>query len=188
MVWLGHFDSGRASGDTQSAPTLPRRCKTRSRPFSGGVGARGFPCELGWYAAATVRLDIPASPAGRPSEKSIQAYEELIGLLLETHPEQARPAALDRTSRYKVMVDASMRREALAFFAFEKRKRGLDAGAPVAVATTIVRAHLESLDGNGSPGPTPSPVPEELVDVGAEATGLIVERAPQEVWVRPRHL
>lgn len=181
MVWLGHFDSGRSSGDTQAGADRTATVQNRVSTFFGELALAGSLVNLaGTPLLLSGLISLHLRQVTLPRSR-FQAYEELIGLLLETHPSKRAQAALDRSSRYKVMVDASMRREALAFFAFEKRKRGLDAGAPVAVATTIVRAYLESLDGPGLSRTDAITGAKELVDVGAEATGLIVERAPQEV-------
>ncbi len=180
-IWLNHFEASRPEGNEEAGPGLGGAVQSRVTSFFGElalagalVALAGTPLLLSGLISLHLRqLALPRS--------RFQAYEELVELLLEVHPTRRAQAALDRAPRYRVMVDAQMRKEALALFAFEKRKQGYDAGCPVGIATRIVSTHLESLDGAGLARADAVLGAKELVTVGPEATGLIVERAPQEV-------
>ncbi|MFG1384684.1 NACHT domain-containing protein [Xanthobacter versatilis] len=180
-IWLSHFERGRARADSDLSLKPGASVQARVTAFFGELRLAGA---LGSLAGTPLLLSglisLHLRQVALPRSR-FQAYEELVELLLEVHPSRRAQAALDRGPRYKVMLDAGMRREALAHFAFEKRKQGFDAGCPVNTAARIVMLHLESMDGAGLPRADAITGARELVVVGAEATGLVVEKAPGEV-------
>ncbi|MGO9444625.1 MAG: NACHT domain-containing protein [Thiobacillaceae bacterium] len=110
-----------------------------------------------------------------------QAYEELARLLLETHPQRRAQAALDRTSRYSQIVDPSLRKQCLAYFAFHKRQSGMDAGCTTNEAKQLLGDYLRSAEGADLPGHEAIAGANELLAVDADTAGLLVEKAPGEV-------
>jgi hypothetical protein len=111
----------------------------------------------------------------------IQAYEELIQLLLEIHPSRRAQATLDRAPRFRVLTDASLRKQALAYFAYHKRLRGFDAGCLKSEAKALIAEYLQSLDGAGLVARDAIEGAKELLDVDSETAGLLIEKAPGEV-------
>lgn len=179
-IWLGHFESARSNVEAGS-PKSGAAVRARVSAFFGELRLAGTLVNLaGTPLLLSGLISLHLRQVALPRSR-FQAYEELVELLLEVHPSRRAQAALDRGPRYKVMSDAAKRREALAYFAFEKIKQGFDAGCPVNAATRIVAAYLESMDGAGLVRADAIAGARELVAVGAEASGLIVERAPQEV-------
>jgi hypothetical protein len=115
-------------------------------------------------------------PRGR-----IQAYKELVQLLLEIHPSRRAQAALDRTPRLTILADSSLRQQTLAYLAYHKRLKGLDAGCSHTQARSIIVQYLTSLDGAGLQNSEAIVGANEILSVDADTAGLIVEKSPGEI-------
>ena len=111
-----------------------------------------------------------------------QAYEELVQLLLEIHPQRRAKAALEPAARSTILADPRILKQSLAYFAFQKRLKGLDAGCLITEARSIVRDFLKDPDhGAGLATADAVAAATEILNVDAESGGLLIEKAPSEV-------
>ena len=110
-----------------------------------------------------------------------QAYGELTKLLLETHPQERSSAAADGTSRFHILDAPETRQRALARLAYEIRFQGADSGFPVKDAKRIIVEFLRDEDEVGLPSDKAHLGASELLAVNAETSGILIEKAPQEV-------
>ena len=98
------------------------------------------------------------------------------------HPNRRATAAAEVGPRTRVFSTDDVRSEALAKLAFEVQVRGADAGIARTDARRIIEGFLADSDG----GPAWSNKQarlgaRELTDVGADTSGLLVERGPEEL-------
>ncbi len=110
-----------------------------------------------------------------------EAYGELVDRVLESHPRSRIRAALIPPPHGE--TDANTRRRALAALAYHMQERPDGQRAPdglgIPAATLFLRNHLISeLD---LPPDRARKRAGQLVSVGAEAIGILVERAPGEI-------
>ena len=111
-----------------------------------------------------------------------QLFEKLIEILLEEHPNRRATAAAEMKPRSGIFFADDVRSEALAKLAFEVQVRGADAGIDRRDARRIIEEFLADSDS----GPAWSSEQarlgaRELTDVDGDTSGLLVERAPQEL-------
>lgn len=122
-----------------------------------------------------------AREGGALPNSRLEAYGELVGRVLDSHPRSRSRAALTPVGPQE--MDPGDRRRALAALAFEMQ-RGRQPGAGVdglrtSVATVAVRDFLaEELD---LPADRARERARQLVEVGADALGILVERGPGEI-------
>ena len=111
-----------------------------------------------------------------------QLFQKLIEILLEEHPNRRATAAAEMKPHSGIFFADDVRSEALAKLAFEVQVRGADAGIDRRDARRIIEEFLADSDS----GPAWSSEQarlgaRELTDVDADTSGLVVERAPQEL-------
>ena len=111
----------------------------------------------------------------------IQVYDELIKLLLEIHPNERSGAARDHRRRFAVLVDGRLRQQTLACLAYETMDRGLEVGIDRRVAEAILTGFLQADDGAALSADEARAGAREILAVDAETTGILVEKAPQEI-------
>ena len=110
-----------------------------------------------------------------------EAYAELVGRLLDSHPRSRLRAALAPAPRG--VLDSVTRRRALSALAYAMQERRDVGEAPdvldLPAATAVLREHLvRELD---LPVGRARERAGQLVAVGAEAIGILVEQSPGEV-------
>ena len=178
-IWFGHLHPG--DGATLGVAIREQAVKIQVSNFfsdlvQGGtlLTLSGVPLLLSGLISLYVRQVV--LPRSR-----FQAYEELIQLLLETHPSRRAQAALDPAPRFAVLTNAALRKQTMSYLAYHKRLRGYDAGCPVTEARTIIVEYLRSLDGLGLPARDAITGALELLSVDADTAGLLVEKAPGEI-------
>ncbi len=108
-------------------------------------------------------------------------FEELVSLLLDTHPSRRSTAAADTRSRSIAFANDDVRREALAHLAFKLQQEGLDAGTDKGHARKIVEKFLASPSGVAWDRDQARLGAAELINIDANTSGLLVERGPDEV-------
>jgi hypothetical protein len=180
-VWLGHFH--RSEDPAQNSSTKPPDAYLKNLVDSlfldlsqAGTlrSLSGVPLLLSGLIHLYIRnVALPRS--------RFQAYDELVALLLEVHPNRRAQATLDRRSRFVILADSSLRRQTLANLAFHKRRLGFDAGCPTSDAKKLVIEYLQSADGAGLALRDAIAGAKEILSVDADTAGLIIEIAPQEV-------
>jgi energy-coupling factor transporter ATP-binding protein EcfA2 len=110
-----------------------------------------------------------------------QAVESLIGILIETHPEQRATEAGDTQSRFVSIQDADERRSALARLAFVARSASGGGTYELKEAKRAIKDYLADSSTFAYPRDRAQRAAEELLAVNAETVGLLAERAPGEV-------
>jgi hypothetical protein len=125
----------------------------------------------GLISLAHFKVALPQSRFG--------AYDELIKLMLEEHPNSRARASLDKRSRYDVLRDASLRRSALAFLAHHYRNVARQSSFAVTAAKITVAQFLR--DSEGLSQQRSSLGADELLGVTSETAGLLIEKAPGEI-------
>jgi hypothetical protein len=110
-----------------------------------------------------------------------QAVESLIGILIETHPEQRATEAGDTQSRFVSIPDADNRRSALARLAFVARSASGGGTYDLKEAKKAIKEYLADSTTFAYPPDRAQRAAEELLAVNAETVGLLAERAPGEV-------
>lgn len=108
-----------------------------------------------------------------------QAFQSLIRLLLEIHPESRATAAGDVSSRFVAARSTDLRQAALGALAFASRRDGGDAGYSRSVARSAIREYL--IAANGYDASRADAVADEILAVNAETIGLIVEKGPNDI-------
>jgi hypothetical protein len=108
-----------------------------------------------------------------------QAFQSLIRLLLEVHPDNRATAAGDVSSRFAVAAAPELRQSALGALAFASRRDGGDAGYSRSLSRTAIQAHLVSA--NGYDTARAGAVVDEILAVNAETIGLVVEKGPDDI-------
>jgi energy-coupling factor transporter ATP-binding protein EcfA2 len=175
-IWFGHLHRSDQHSDARD-----QHIKTQVGNFFTDLGQSGTLLTLsGVPLLLSGLISLYVRQVALPRSR-FQAYEELIQLLLEIHPNRRAQAALDRAPRFAVLVDASLRKQTLAHLAYHKRRLGFDAGCPLGEARTIIVDYLQSLDGAGLPPRDAIAGAKELLSVDADTAGLVVEKAPEEV-------
>ena len=111
-----------------------------------------------------------------------QLFQKLVEILLDEHPNRRATAAAEMKPRSGIFSADDVRSEALAKLAFEVQTRGADAGIDRRDARRIIEEFLADSDS----GPAWSSEQarlgaRELTNVDADTSGLVVERAPQEL-------
>lgn len=110
-----------------------------------------------------------------------QAVESLIGILVETHPEQRATEAGDTQSRFINIPDADERRAALARLAFIARSASGGGTYDLKEARKAVRDYLVDATTFAYSPDRAQRAAAELLAVSAETVGLLAERAPGEI-------
>ena len=126
-------------------------------------------------------LSVAARQVILPNTR-FQLFEKLIDLLLEVHPNQRATAAAEGRRRTGVFSTDDVRSEALANLAFKVQSEGTDAGVARGGARQIIQDFLA--DSEGGPAWSRDQArrgARELTDVGADTSGLLVERGPEEL-------
>lgn len=111
-----------------------------------------------------------------------QLFQKLIEILLEVHPNRRATAAAEVKPRTRVFATDDVRSEALAKLAFEVQVRGADAGFDRGDARRVIEGFLA--DSDAGPSWTKEQArlgAQELTDVDADTSGLLVERGPEEL-------
>nr|WP_304610488.1 NACHT domain-containing protein [Polymorphobacter megasporae] len=111
----------------------------------------------------------------------IEAYRQLVALLLESHPNSRATAAGDVEPRFRQIEDPEHRRAAIAYLAFSLRSEGGDAGVPIARARSLLSGFLQSAAGFGMEAARAGIGAAEILAVNAETRGMLVEKAPGEI-------
>ena len=111
----------------------------------------------------------------------IQVYDELIRLLLEIHPNERSGAARDQRRRFETLSNSELRQQTLACLAYEMVDRGLEAGIARREADAILRYFLHADNGAALSEEAARYGAREILAVDAETTGILVEKAPQEI-------
>ena len=111
-----------------------------------------------------------------------QLFQKLIEILLEVHPNRRATAAAEVKPRTRVFSTDDVRTEALAKLAYEVQVRGADAGIDRGDARRVIEDFLADSDA----GPAWSRAQarlgaQELTDIDAETSGLLIERGPEEL-------
>lgn len=108
-----------------------------------------------------------------------KAYDRLVELLLEEHPNWRATASGDGKDRFRFAGNAEQRRSAIARLAFAIRSEGGDAGYPRKKAKRLIQDFLSSEEGFDLGAALAAA--EEILAVNSETQGLIVEKAPKEI-------
>jgi len=180
-TWFRHLNPPSGENSKQRLESETKQVKARVDAFFSDMGQSGNLLPLsgvplllaGLISLFVQNVTLPRS--------RFQAYEELIKLLSETHPNRRAQASLDRQSRFGALSDTSLRLDALGNFAYRKREQGLDSGIPTGLARKIATAYLQDQDGPGLLPPDASAGAKSLFDVTSESAGLIVEKAPGQI-------
>ena len=109
----------------------------------------------------------------------VQAFQSLIRLLLEIHPDSRATAAGDVFPRFAAAAAPELRQTALAALAFASRRDGGDAGYSRSLGRTAIRDHLMAT--NGYDAQRAGAVADEILAVNAETVGLLVEKGPGDI-------
>ena len=110
-----------------------------------------------------------------------QAYEDLTKLLLDIHPQGRSRASADGAPRFQVLLDLDLLQRALGRLAYEIRCLGADSGFPVQEAKRIIVNFLRDEDEAGLSAEQAQTGARELLAVNAETSGILIEKAPDEV-------
>jgi hypothetical protein len=179
QIWFGHLHAQGADGPANS--TQSSHLTMQVDQFFADLAQAGRLTSLsGVPLILSGLISLFARKVALPRNR-FQAYDDLIQLMLEVHPRSRARAAMGRVSRSPLLRDLSLLKRSLAYFAFQKRVRGLDLGCPTAEARSIVVEYLQSLDGAGLPAHDAIAGATELLGVDADTAGLLVEKAPGEV-------
>lgn len=173
QTWFAHL-SGPADGEASSAVAAwrtDRFLKELQADRALGELAETPLLFVGLLALAVRDVALPRNRA--------QAFQSLIRLLLEIHPENRATAAGDVSSRFAAAAAPELRQTALAALAFASRRDGGDAGYSRSLGQLAIRTYLME-----SCGYTPErahAVTEEILAVNAETVGLIIEKGPGDI-------
>ncbi len=182
VIWFGHLLKVGKIDSLETGGTLDTYVTTQVETFFADLRQAGSLISLSGVAlllSALISLFVRklALPRSR-----FQAYEELVQLLLEIHPQRRAKAALESAPRSTILADPRLLRQSLAYFAFQKRLKGLDAGCPIAEARRIVRDFLKDPDHGAGLGTADAvAAATEILNVDAESGGLLIEKAPKEL-------
>lgn len=108
-----------------------------------------------------------------------QAFQSLIHLLLELHPDQRATFAGDVASRFAVAATPELRQSALGALAFASRRDGGDAGYSRALGRKAIHDHL--VGAHGYDAARAAAVADEILAVNSETVGLVVETGPGDI-------
>ncbi len=111
----------------------------------------------------------------------VEAYGELVNVMLDHHPVARATAAGDVVPRFRHAYDPILRRAAIAFLAFNIRKLGGGSALAVDDAQDLLSefiARPEEFDLNR--GKAKAAV-AEILAVNAETQGILIEKSPGEV-------
>ncbi|KQM54506.1 hypothetical protein ASE69_18600 [Sphingomonas sp. Leaf208] len=188
---LAHFDRSQQCsfaeawfewlGEAEGGHRTPGQAQDRAEAFVAEVARSPHIAILAGAPLLLGGLMATAREGGTLPGSRREAYTELVGRVLESHPRSRSRSALTPVAHGE--LDAATRRRALAALAFEMQRGSERAHAPdgagVAEATVFLRDHLiETLDLAVERARQRA---SELVSVGAEAIGILVERAPGEL-------
>jgi hypothetical protein len=109
------------------------------------------------------------------------AYSELIKLLLDEHPKRRAAASMPAAARSIALSDSALVRRALSALAYHNRVDNVGASTPYADAKNVIVEYLQSTDGAGLAPADAVAAANDLLTLDAETTGLLVQRAPDEV-------
>ncbi|MBB3862206.1 hypothetical protein GGQ88_003504 [Novosphingobium hassiacum] len=168
--WFGRFAPER-DGSTDATSRLARFTSDLSRD-----GALSTLAEVPLLLVGLITLALRDRILPR---SKIEAYRQLIDLLLEQHPQKRATAAFDQRGRFEHARDPEQRRAALACLAFNIRSEAGDAGFALVQARRIIREYL--VDGFSLALDRASSAATEILAVNSELQGLIVEKAPGEI-------
>ena len=111
-----------------------------------------------------------------------QLFQKLIEILLEVHPNRRATAAAEVEPRSRIFSTDDVRSEALAKLAYEVQARGADAGIDRRDARQVIAGFLSDSEGGLAWSREQARLgARQLTDVGADTSGLIVERGPEEL-------
>ena len=110
-----------------------------------------------------------------------QVVEDLIQLLIETHPARRATAAGDTQQRFQHIPDHEERRAALARLAFTARSASGGGTYDLKAARQAIRDYLTDPNTYAYPMERAQKAASEMLAVNAETLGLLAERAPGEV-------
>ncbi|MBU2043385.1 MAG: NACHT domain-containing protein [Alphaproteobacteria bacterium] len=172
-TWFGHLGSPEREGESSAVAVwrTDRFLKELQSDRALGELAETPLLFVGLLALAVRDVALPRDRA--------QAFQSLIRLLLEIHPESRATAAGDVNSRFTAAASPELRQTALAALAFASRRDGGDAGYARALGGKAIREHL--LASNGYTPERADAVADEMLAVNAETVGLIVEKGPGDV-------
>jgi hypothetical protein len=181
-IWFGHLLKAGKTDHSETGGTLAAYVTMKVDTFFADLLQAGSLVSLSGVAlllSALISLFVRklALPRSR-----FQAYEELVQLLLEVHPQRRSKAALEPAPRSAIFADQRLLRQSLADFAFQKRLKGLDAGCTIREARGIVRDFLKDPN-HGAGLATADAVTgaTQILNVDAECGGLLIEKAPEEI-------
>ena len=126
--------------------------------------------------ALAVALRRGALPADR-----FHLFDHLIDVLLNEQPRRREVAAYEIEPRFDVFATEDRRRECLAVLAFHLQSTGADAGITRNLALSTIQKFLSEPDGLSWNLDIARRGALALVSVNADTTGLVVERAPDEI-------
>ena len=124
----------------------------------------------------TLRLRGKILPRNR-----IEAFQQLVDLLLEEHPAQRATAAGDAQSRFRHADDAMLRRSAISRLAFAVREHSGGAGFSAVEAKRVLVDYLSNDEGFDLEPAKARAAASEILAVNAETQGMLVEKAPGEI-------
>jgi hypothetical protein len=110
-----------------------------------------------------------------------QAYSELIRLLLDEHPNRRAAASMPTVARSPVLSDSALVRRVLSAFAYHNRMNNVGSGTSYTDARKVAVEYLQSMDGAGLEPAEAIRAANDLLTVDAETTGLLVQKAPDEI-------
>lgn len=110
-----------------------------------------------------------------------QAIENLVGILIETHPQQRATAAGDTQPRFTSIPNAEDRRAVLGRMAFIARSTSGGGSFDVREARRAIKDYLADPETFAFQPDRAQRAAEELLAVNAETVGLLAERAPGEI-------
>ena len=110
-----------------------------------------------------------------------QAIENLVGILIETHPQQRATEAGDTQPRFASIPNAEDRRAVLGRMAFIARSTSGGGSFDAREARRTIKDYLADPDTFAFQPDRAQRAAEELLAVNAETVGLLAERAPGEI-------
>lgn len=175
-------------GEAEGAHGTPEQAQDRAEAFVSEVARSPHVAALAGAPLLLGGLMATAREGGTLPGSRREAYTELVGRVLESHPRSRSRSALTPIAHGE--LDGATRRRALAALAFQMQRGSERAHTPggvgVTEATVFLRDHLiETLDLAAERARQRA---SELVSVGAEAIGILVERAPGELGFLHRAL
>jgi hypothetical protein len=175
--WFLHRQRALASGGDMTETDIERYADSHSRRLMDDIRRDGQLARLaetplllsGLIALAAQQVQLPCS--------RFRAYEELTSLLLQEHPRRREKAAHSRQPSMRISDET--RQRALACLAYETH-RATDSGSlGREVARDVLRDFFaESLCKSPSEA---FDLAEDMIAVGAESIGILVEKAHDEI-------